>query len=102
MGNLQEELGNRLAADKVEVAPLNARIDALTGKENEVIIQQHKNGAFITDYETLKMELIGLPFKIKQVEIDNVVVDLNSIGFDPEQNSFIAPKNFTELHIVGE
>ncbi|WP_103068295.1 glycoside hydrolase family 31 protein [Aquimarina sediminis] len=74
---------------------------SFTGKENEVIIQQHKNGSYITEYDFIKIELIGLPFKINEIEIDNVVVTFESASFDIENNTLLVPKNFTELHIVA-
>ncbi len=77
------------------------RTFSFTGKENEVIIQQHKDGSYITEYNTFKIELIGLPFDIKEVEIDNVVVPLKSIEFDKKANTLIVPKDFTELHIIA-
>ncbi len=73
---------------------------SFTGKENEVIIQQHKNGSYITEYETMRIELIGLPFKIKEIEIDNVVVSFEDVNFDEKNNTLVVPKDFTELHIV--
>ncbi|CAL2090360.1 alpha-glucosidase [Tenacibaculum sp. 190524A05c] len=77
------------------------RTFSFTGKENEVIIQQHKDGSFITEYETMVFEFIGLPFKITAVEIDNVLVDLKTVKFNSKNNTMVIPKNFTELHIVG-
>ncbi|CAL2083328.1 glycoside hydrolase family 31 protein [Tenacibaculum sp. 190524A05c] len=77
------------------------RTFSFTGKENEVIIQQHKDGTFITEYETMVFEFIGLPFKITAVEIDNVLVDLKTVKFNSKNNTMVIPKNFTELHIVG-
>ncbi len=77
------------------------RTFTFTGKEKEVIIQQHKDGTFVNEYETMKIELIGLPFEIKEVEIDNVIVPLKEVHFDATQNTLVIPKNFTELHIVG-
>lgn len=74
---------------------------SFTGKENEVIIQQHKDGSYITGYETMQIKFIGLPFKIHEIEIDNVVVSLESVNFDKENNIIIVPKDFTELHIVS-
>ncbi|GAA3511049.1 glycoside hydrolase family 31 protein [Aquimarina addita] len=75
------------------------RTFTFTGKEQEIIIQQHKNGTFITDYETMEIELIGIPFVIKQIEIDNVTVVLKDVHFDPKKNTIVVPKGFTELHI---
>ena len=77
------------------------RTFSFTGKENEIIIQQHKDGTFVTEYETVAIELIGLPFAIKEVEIDNVLVDFKKIKFDKKTNTVTIPKGFTELHIVG-
>ncbi|TCI91707.1 glycoside hydrolase family 31 protein [Tenacibaculum sp. M341] len=77
------------------------RTFTFTGKEKEVIIQQHKDGTFVNEYETMKIELIGLPFEIKEVEIDNVTVPLKEVHFDAIQNTLVIPKNFAELHIVG-
>ncbi len=74
---------------------------AFTGKENEIIIQQHKNGTYITEYESMKIELIGLPFTINQIEIDNVVVPLKDLKFNPNDNTVVVPKDFAELHITA-
>ncbi|CAL2086070.1 Alpha-glucosidase, family GH31 [Tenacibaculum sp. 190524A02b] len=74
---------------------------SFTGKEKEVIIQQHKDGTFITEYETMKFQFIGLPFTIKEVEIDNVIVNLNSVEFNTKDNTITIPKNFNEIHVIG-
>ena len=73
----------------------------LTGKENEVIIQQHKDGGYVTDYETIKIEFIGVPFEVKEIEIDNVIVTLESVEYNESEKSIVVPKDFHELHIVG-
>jgi alpha-glucosidase len=73
----------------------------LNGKENELIIQQFKNGTFITSYDTFKLNLIGLPFKIKEIEIDNEIVPLKNVKLNGN-NIIHVTKNFTELHIIGE
>ena len=36
----------------------------LTGKPNELIIQQHKEGKFSSDYENFELHFHGLPFTI--------------------------------------
>ncbi|MDT0540883.1 glycoside hydrolase family 31 protein [Croceitalea sp. P059] len=71
------------------------------GKENELIMQQFKDGSFITTYETFKLQFHGLPFKIENIEVDNEMVDLKSINFDGG-NSIEVSKDFTELHIFGQ
>ncbi|AUC14132.1 glycosyl hydrolase [Tenacibaculum sp. SZ-18] len=77
------------------------RTFTFTGKEKEIIIQQHKYGTFVTEYQTILFEFVGLPFEIKEVEIDNVVVDLKSVDFDSKNNTVRIPKGFTEIHLVG-
>ena len=72
----------------------------LKGKANELLIQQFKDGSFITSYETLKMNLHGLPFKIKKIQIDNEFVDLKDVKLNGSNNILIS-KDFTLLHIIG-
>ncbi len=73
----------------------------LTGKENELIIQQFKDGNFITPYNKFKITFHGLPFTIETVELDNEEVDLNDIKLNGN-NSIEVGKDFTELHIFGK
>ena len=72
----------------------------LNGKENELFITQHKEGTFEAQYQTIKINLKGLPFKIKGIEIDN-----EKIIFDKEslilENGLEVDKDFTELHFIG-
>ena len=71
------------------------------GKENELIVQVHKEGKYDTNYSKYKINLIGLPFKVKTIQIDNV-----EVYFDKEHlensNYLIVDKGFTILHIIGE
>ncbi|WP_299435828.1 glycoside hydrolase family 31 protein [uncultured Maribacter sp.] len=73
----------------------------LVGKETQLSIQQFKSGTYITSYETIKLNLHGLPFKIKEVSIDNEKVFLNDIKHN-ETNSIIISKDFTGLNIKGK
>jgi alpha-glucosidase len=73
----------------------------LTGKENELIIQLHKQGEFITNYTTFIINLIGLPFEIDSIEIDNEIVDLATVK-NGSASSLRVDKFFTELHIFGK
>jgi len=72
----------------------------LLGKENELIVQQFKDGTYITSYEKFKVNLHGLPFKIKAIEVDNVQVPLKELKLNGD-NSIVITKDFTELHIIG-
>lgn len=73
----------------------------LTGKENSLTVQQFKHGSFITEYDTLKFNLHGLPFEIDKIEVDNEEVDMNSVKQNDNHSLFI-DKNFTVLHITGK
>jgi len=72
----------------------------LKGKKKELILQQFKDGSFITPYDTFKLQFHGLPFKITELEVDNEKVDLQDFKFDGA-NSIEVTKEFTELHIIG-
>jgi alpha-glucosidase len=72
-----------------------------TGKENELFIQLHKDGKFDTIYSKYKINLFGLPFKVKKIEIDNVAVafDENIVN---NEKYLLVNKDFTALNFVGE
>ncbi|MFD0990494.1 glycoside hydrolase family 31 protein [Mariniflexile jejuense] len=72
----------------------------LVGKENNVIIQQFKSGKYITPYETLKIKLHGLPFKISKIQIDNEEALFEDVKLNGD-NTIIVNKEFTELHIIA-
>jgi alpha-glucosidase len=72
---------------------------SLTGKEKELIIQQHIDGKFETQYTKLKINLLGLPFAIKTIEIDNEIINLQEVNF--QDNTLEIDKNFTELHFIS-
>jgi len=71
------------------------------GKEKELIIQLHKEGKYDTPYSKFKINLIGLPFKVTEIEIDNEKVEFDSERYE-ENNFLIVDKEFTELHIIGQ
>ena len=72
-----------------------------TGKENEVIIQQHKEGKFLAEYETFNIKIHGLPFEITETEVDNVIKPID-ISENDNIISFSVDKEFTELHLIGK
>ena len=72
-----------------------------TGKEKELIIQLHKDGKFDTNYSNYKINLIGLPFKVRKIEVDNVKISFDKKAFEIE-NSLVLEKEFMELHFIGE
>ena len=71
------------------------------GKEKELIVQLHKEGKYDTPYSKYKINLIGLPFKVTEIEIDNEIIAFDKIAFE-ENHFLIVDKEFSELHISGE
>ncbi|MFI2742245.1 glycoside hydrolase family 31 protein [Zhouia sp. PK063] len=71
-----------------------------TGREKEIIIQQHKEGKYDTSYDKFVVTLHGIPFKISHVQIDNVYIPLENIKLNGD-NSLEINKEFTELHLIG-
>lgn len=76
------------------------RTFSFNGKEKEIIIQQHKEGTFETTYSKFKINLKGLPFKVKKIEIDNEEVTLEQVQLNGD-NFLLIDKEFSELHIIG-
>ena len=72
----------------------------LTGRPNELIIQQHKEGKFVAEFETFKLKFHGLPFKVESVQMDNVDVPLSSVQMNGDQ-SMVVNKDFSEIHLIG-
>ena len=98
VSHVYEDSGDGYDYKKGRFSLLNFR---LTGKDNELILHQHKTGTYETSYDTIAIKLIGLPFKIKEIEIDNVKQNLNSLDFKKEYQILKVPKNFTEIDILG-
>lgn len=71
----------------------------LSGKADDLIISQHKFGKYNTSYDKIKINLIGLPFSIGIVEIDNVEFNLSDLEFDNEGACLKVTKDFSEIHI---
>jgi len=72
----------------------------LVGKKESLTIQQYKSGKFITEYSTFEINLHGLPFKIRQIIIDNEEVDIDKVTL--KNNILIINKEFTNLKIIGK
>ena len=76
------------------------RTFTLNGKDKELIIQQHQEGTFETQYSKFKINLKSFPFKIKRIELDNEKISLEAVQFDAKE-TLILSKDFTELHLFG-
>ena len=73
----------------------------LLGKKDELTIQQFKDGSFITTYETFKIKLHGLPFRITEVKVDNEKVMLQDIMPNGDSTIHVS-KDFTQLRITAK
>ena len=71
----------------------------LAGTKKKLIIRIHKTGKYTTNYDTYKIKLIGLPFKVNSIKVDNEYVDLKDVSF--ENNTLVVSKEFTNIQIKG-
>ena len=72
----------------------------LRGKKKELIIQQHKEGKYNTNYNFFNLVIHGLPFKIEKVLFDNEEIDLKKVKTNGT-NSIKIDKNFSQIIIRG-
>lgn len=77
------------------------RTFSLTGKDKELIIQQHKEGSFVTTYEQFEVKFVGLPFQIGKIYVDNERVHLEAV-FDEASQTLKLDKNFMSLHVYAK
>jgi alpha-glucosidase len=73
----------------------------LTGKENSLTIQLFKDGSFETEYDTIKLNLHGLPFQIESIMVDNEEIAIENLILSGD-NILRIDKNFTVLHLSGK
>lgn len=69
----------------------------LEGKDDRLTIRIHKTGQYITGYDTYKINVIGLPFEVKAIKVDNEYVDFADVQF--ENNTLVVDKRFTNLQL---
>ena len=68
----------------------------VSGKENELVVQQHREGNFETGYSKYRINLYGLPFAIGSVRVNNEILELS------EGTSIVVDHNFDDLRIYGD
>ncbi len=73
----------------------------VTGKKDEFILQQHKEGKFDANYSKFNLVFHNLPFMITSIQIDNVEISLKDLKVNGK-NSITIDKEFTELHLFGK
>ena len=94
---LYEDANDGYDYRKGEYSTRNFRFN---GKEKELIIQQFKDGSYITPYSTFQINLIGLPFRVQRIQVDNEEVGLDEVRLNGD-NTIVVGKNFSVLHIIG-
>ncbi|MBL7558785.1 glycoside hydrolase family 31 protein [Olleya sp. YSTF-M6] len=72
----------------------------LTGKSNELILQQHKEGKYEATFKTFKLNIHGLPFEIKEIQLDNETISIEHLKVDGTI-AMVVDKKFTEIHLIG-
>ena len=72
-----------------------------TGRKKELIINQFKEGKFITAYTQFKIQIHGLPFEIGEIQVDNEIIPLKHLKINGT-HSVIVDKNFSELHLIAQ
>ncbi|MAN28719.1 MULTISPECIES: glycoside hydrolase family 31 protein [Mesonia] len=68
----------------------------LTGRKNQLVIQQHIEGSFKSDSKTFKIQIHGLPFKIDTIQLDNQLEAIEAV----EEHGYLSitvNEDFTEL-----
>lgn len=73
----------------------------LTGRDNQLIIQQHKEGTFETECKKFKIQIHGLPFEITNIELDNESKPLEHLKVNGCQ-TIVVDENFSELDFSGD
>ena len=72
---------------------------SLHGKDNQLVIQQHIEGKFTTMYKRFRINLHSLPFEVKQIQVNNELINFEDYSFDGV--SLLLDKDFDELHLKG-
>ena len=73
----------------------------VTGKDQQFILQQHKEGKFDANYTKFNLVFHDLPFTIKTIQIDNEEIPLKNLKVNGK-NSITINKDFTEIHLLGK
>ena len=69
------------------------------GKSKELLIDQFREGRFQTSYTKVKINLIGLPFKLSSITVDTEAVSLSDLNYNQEDQSIIVDANFHSIII---
>lgn len=77
------------------------RTFTLTGKEQELMIQQHKEGNYENGYQNFAINLHCLPFKVTKILVDNEEISLEEASYNGH-NLLHINKDFTLLQLIGK
>jgi alpha-glucosidase len=72
---------------------------SLKGKSNSLTIQQYKSGKFISEYNTFKIIVHGLPFDVTKIMVDNEEFDMSE--FNTIESTLTVSKEFTDIKFLS-
>ena len=72
----------------------------LTGRKKELILLQHVEGKYKFPYSSFKLNLHGLPFDIKEIQLDNQAISMDHLKVNGV-SSMIVDASFSQLHLIG-
>ncbi len=73
----------------------------LTGKSKALTVQQHIEGKYEFPYSSFILKIHGLPFDIKEIQLDNELISLEHVKHNGTYTMTV-DKDFTQLHIIGK
>ncbi len=71
----------------------------LEGTKSKLTVRRHKQGEFEPEYTSYKMNVIGLPFEVTRIKVNNEDVSFDEVSFDG--SSLILPKDFNNMQLIG-
>jgi alpha-glucosidase len=69
------------------------------GDANSLVIAQSVEGLYTPNYEMYKYNVIGLPFEVRNITIDEK--EISDFSFDGQTLNFKSDKKFSEIRIIG-
>ncbi len=71
----------------------------LYGKAKELLIDQFREGQFEPSYSKVKLNLIGLPFKLNSITVDTEKVSLTDLQYNKKEQTIVVDANFHSILI---
>ena len=72
----------------------------VTGRGEDLVISQHKDGDYDSSIRSFRLELHNLPFDVKSIYVDNKRFE--GVEMHEGRPTLVVNKDFTEIHITGK